>query len=184
MDTGSYKKYRDIILITVLCLCVAFGAAAGVNAYLTAVTQPLPNTFVPAEVSCQVEENFQDGVKSDVKIRNTGNIDAYIRAVVVANFVSEDGNVLATMPKEDVDYTISWGNAGWRKGTDGYWYYEEPVAPDETTAALIDTATGISAPSGYHLHIQIIATAVQSAPDSAVQEAWGVGVTDGKLVPN
>ena len=184
MDAGIYKKYGKIVFITALCLCIVFGTAAGVTAYLTAVTQPIPNEFAPAKVACQVEETFQDGIKSDVKVQNTGNIDAYIRATVVVNFVSDDGNVLATTPQENVDYTVVWGSAGWKKGADGYWYCEKPVAPEETTPVLIETATGITAPSGYRLHIQIIASAVQSAPDSAVQEAWGVSVINGNLRPN
>lgn len=184
MCKGMCKQGRLAILIEALCLCIVICAAGGVYAYLTANTGPLTNEFVPAKVSCIVEETFADGVKSDVKVRNTGNIDAYIRAAVVVNFVSEEGKVFAAAPKEGVDYSIAWSAAGWAKGADGYWYHIKPVTPDGVTAPLIDTASAISVPVGYRLQIQILAAGVQSAPDAAVQEAWGVTVMNGEIVPN
>ena len=49
---------------------------------------------------------------------------------------------------------------------------------------LIDSAVAVSAPAGYRLNIQILATAIQSAPDDAVQEAWGITPVNGELIPN
>ena len=72
-----------------------------------------------------MEETFESGVKSDVTIRNTGNIDAYIRAAVIINFVSDDGKVLAAAPQEGTDYVIVWSSHGWVKGSDGYWYHKK-----------------------------------------------------------
>lgn len=184
MATGIYKKNRNIAFIPILCLCIVACAVGGVYAYLTANTDTLTNELAPAKVSCVVEETFHNGVKSDVKVRNTGNIDAYIRVAVLATFVSDDGKVLATAPQEDVDYTVVWGASGWRKGGDGYWYYGKTVAPEGLTAPLIETASAVSAPDGYRLNIQIIATAIQSAPQTAVQEAWGVTLSNGEMIPN
>lgn len=186
MGAETKKKGRSIGLIVALCLLISVCAAGGVYAYLTASTAPISNEFVPATVTCSVEESFVGGVKSDVKVRNTGNIDAYIRATVVATFVADDGKVLATAPEVGVDYTIAWGASGWKQGTDGYWYHTKAVRPNETTMPLIGAAqqSSVSAPSGYRLHIQILATAVQAAPDSAVQEAWGVRVSNGEINPN
>lgn len=184
MAAGTYKKNGTTVLIVILCLCIVGCAVDGVYAYLKANTDTLINEFVPAKVSCLVEENFQDGVKSDVKVRNTGNIDAYIRVTVVATFASADGKVLSTAPREGEDYTVTWGASDWRKGTDGYWYYGKPVAPENLTTALIQTASAISAPEGYQLNMQIIATAIQAAPETAVETAWGVSVVNGELIPN
>ena len=183
MSTRTKKWSVKAAIITSLCLCIIACTAGGVYAYLTAKTDPISNEFVPAKVSCSIEEDFAEGVKSDVKVRNTGNIDAYIRATVVTTFVSENGKVLATAPKEGVDYSIQWGANGWVKGEDGYWYYTRPVKPEETTTSLIKSAYKLSAPDGFRLHIQILATGVQSAPDLAVQQAWGVSVHNGEIVP-
>lgn len=183
MRRRTRKKKVNVAVIAVLFLCIIAGTVGGAYAYLTAKTDPISNEFIPAKVSCLVEEDFAEGVKSNVKVRNTGNIDAYIRAVVVATFVSEDGKVLATAPKESVDYFIQWGDDGWIKGQDGYWYHTKPVKPEETTVLLIESAYELSVPDGYRLHLQILATGVQSDPAIAVQEAWGVSVNNGELLP-
>lgn len=183
MRRRTRKKKVNVAVIAVLFLCIIAGTVGGAYAYLTAKTDPISNEFVPAKVSCLVEEDFAEGVKSNVKVRNTGNIDAYIRAVVIATFVSEDGKVLATAPKESVDYFIQWGDDGWIKGQDGYWYHTKPVKPEETTVLLIESAYELSVPDGYRLHLQILATGVQSDPAIAVQEAWGVSVNNGELLP-
>ncbi len=183
MRRRTRKKKVNVAVIAVLFLCIIAGTVGGVYAYLTAKTDPISNEFVPAKVSCLVEEDFAEGVKSNVKVRNTGNIDAFIRAVVVATFVSEDGKVLATAPKESVDYFIQWGTDGWTQGQDGYWYHTKPVKPEETTVLLIESAYELSVPDGYRLHLQILATGVQSDPAIAVQEAWGVSVNNGELLP-
>ena len=184
MGAGKRKSNRIIIFVPILCLCIAACSVGGIYAYLTTGTDSLYNEFAPAKVTCVVEENFADGIKSDVMVRNTSNVDAFIRVAVVATFVSQDGKVLATAPKEGVDYVVNWSAAGWRKGTDGYWYHAKPVAPGETTTQLIENAAVVSAPTDFRLHIQILATALQSAPDSAVQEAWGVDVINGEIAPN
>lgn len=90
----------------------------------------------------------------------------------------------STAPVEGVDYTVDWSDSSWIKGTDGYWYYAQAVAPDALTAVLTDTATAVSAPDGYRLHLQILATAIQAQPANAVQEAWGVTLSNGTLTPH
>ena len=184
MNAGHFKKNKTALLIAALCLCIVAGAAGGVYAYITAQTGPLSNEFSPAKVSCAVEESFEDGIKENVQIRNTGNVDAYIRAVVVVTFVSQDGKVLSATPKEGTDYTVAWGPSGWLKGTDGFWYHKSAVAPDALTAPLILTAAAVSVPEGYRLNIRVVATAVQAAPENSVKDAWGINVSNGELVPH
>ena len=65
----------------------------------------------------------------------------------------------------------------WVKGNDGYFYYRTPVAPGNSTGESLLSCTPYY-PEGvdpqYILSVEILATAVQSTPASAVQEAWGV----------
>ena len=183
MKANFGKRNKIAVLIAVVGLSVAL-CTIGVYAYLSAKTDSVTNEFVPAKVSCVVQETFQDGVKSNVTVQNTGNIDAYIRAAVVVNFVSDDGKVSAVTPKENVDYIVTWGATGWRRGTDGYWYYANAVLPEALTDPLIETAEAVSAPTGFSLNIRIIATAIQSAPDAAVQDAWGITPLNGELIPH
>ena len=181
---AGLKNKKKIVIIAALCLCIVTSAVGGVISYLTSHTEPMPNEFVPAKVTCAVEETFSDGVKSDVMIRNTGNVDAYIRACVVITFVSNESKVLATTPQEDTNYLIRWNTQGWTKGADGYWYHQKAVSPDSLTSVLIESASQISAPEGYHLNIQILASAIQSDPHRAVQDAWGITPVNGEIKPD
>ncbi len=183
MKTGFFKKHKKALIITLVSLCAIACTAGGVFAYLVASTDTLSNIFVPAKVTCEIRETFENGVKENVCVKNTGNVDAFIRAAVVVTFEADDGKVLATAPVEGVDYTVDWNTYDWAPGSDGYWYHKKPVSPEELTAELIRTATAISAPDGYRLNIRIIATAVQSNPENAVKDAWGISLTDGELIP-
>ena len=168
---NAVKNRKLTLFVALLCLCLVAGAVTGAVAFLTDKTDSLSNEFTPAKVTCAVEENFDNGIKENVTVKNTGNIDSYIRASVVATFVSDDGKVFANAPKEGTDYTVDWGTDGWQKGSDGFWYYTKAVA------------VAAAAPDGYSLNLQIFATAFQSPPAKAVEEAWDVTVENGNLIP-
>ncbi|MFR5864809.1 MAG: hypothetical protein ACLUFV_06380 [Acutalibacteraceae bacterium] len=108
-------------------------------AYLQTQTEPLENQFTPAKVSCKVEETFEDNVKSNVTIQNTGDTDAFIRVAVVANWVQTDENssvtsVYAQQPVAGTDYTLTLAddvNEKWLKDSNGFYYYKDAVQPNE-----------------------------------------------------
>lgn len=173
------KKPVALVAILVLLCC----AVAGTVAYLVTSTGPVTNTFTPASVTTEVEETFDGTTKSNVRIKNTGNIDAYIRAAVIVNWVNDAGEIYGTAPvasTEDApgDYTISYDETYWFKGSDGYWYYTKPVAPStennpQYTGVLIEScAPAGQAPAGYALQVTILADGIQSEPVKAVSEAW------------
>lgn len=167
-------KHWVLILLTLVLLACAVG---GVYAYITVKTSDITNRFEPVEVTCQVEEQFDGSVKQDVCIRNTGDINAFIRASVVATWVDNNGRVLATAPVEGEDYTIQWGDAQWIKGSDGFWYHSAAVPPNVTTGYLIKKLNPVATPDGYQLQVQIFATAIQAEPPEAAEAAWGVEVS-------
>ena len=160
-----------LVAILVLLCC----AVAGTVAFLIDSTGPVTNTFTPASVTTQVEEEFNGTTKSDVKIKNTGNTDAFIRAAIVVNWADQDGNVYPVGPAAGTDYSIGIGT-GWTARNDGYYYYNTSVAETASTTVLINTCepTGVC-PGGeqYKLQVTILADAIQSSPASAAQEAWG-----------
>ena len=159
-----------VALLVLLCCTVA-----GTLAYLVDSTDPVTNTFTPAHVSTAVDETFENGVKSDVKIQNTGDIPAYIRAAVIINWADGDGNVSAT-PVKTTDYTIKWTKEGWVEHG-GYYYYTAPVAVGALTGQLFtgcELAKGVTPPEGYSLQVTILADGIQSEPADAVIQAWGV----------
>ena len=168
----------------VLLILAAVLAIGGTLAYIIANTASVENEFTPGEVRCEVEETFKHNVKSDVKIKNTGNTAAYIRATYVVTWQNDDGTVNGKMPVVGTDYTIEFAeNSGWKLIGD-YWYYTSPVAAGGETGVLIAScklAEGAAVPTGYHLSVEIIASAIQSEPASVVAEKWHVAVDNGEI---
>ena len=160
-----------VALLVLLCCTVA-----GTLAYLVTSTNSVTNTFTPAHVSTAVDETFENGVKSDVKIQNTGDIPAYIRAAVIINWADDKGNVSGT-PVKAGDYVIKYDSSNTWKKIGDYWYYTKPVAADSLTEkALIESCTPVAgkAPKGYDLQVTILADGIQSEPLTAIKEAWHV----------
>lgn len=170
----------------VLLILAAVLAIGGTLAYIIANTEEVRNKFTPGEVRCEVVEQWEEPhkVKSDVKIKNTGNTAAYIRATYVVTWQKEDGTVNGKMPVVGTDYTIEFAeNSGWKLIGD-YWYYTSPVAAGGETGVLIAScklAEGAAVPTGYHLSVEIIASAIQSEPASVVAEKWHVAVDNGEI---
>ena len=166
-------------------IVAVIGIAGGTTAaYLLDETTPLQNSFDPVFVECEVEEVFDKTTKSNVTIKNTGEIDAYIRAVFVVTWVASDGSIYSTAPARGVDYELVLGASGWEVGSDGFYYYTSAVAPGASTSTLIDSLTVVSQtpPEGHKLSVHVAATAIQSTPAAAVENAWGVTVdSDGTL---
>lgn len=175
------KKAPAIIIAIALLIAFAVGGTA---AYMVSISERHENVFTPAKVSCLVEETFENGVKSDVSVKNTGNVDAFIRAALVATWVSEDGKILSDAPIEGTDFSVVLGNSSWIKGSDGFYYYTKPVAPNTSTQKLFSAISPVTeAPEGYSLSVQILASAVQSDPEGAAEEIWGVNVSGTDLIP-
>ena len=188
MRKTTIRRNKKLILLISIAAILILALTAGTTlAWLKASSGPVVNTFEPAKVTSQVEESIKDGVKSDVRIKNTSNIDAYIRATVVINWVDDKGNVAAQKPIKDTDYEITYydSNSGWWE-RDGYYYYSSAVASDHLTNELIKECKAVAnkAPEGYSLSVEIIADAIQSVPDKAVSDAWNVTVADGKIKPS
>ena len=84
---------RSFVVLAAL-LVLVLGIVGTTLAWLTDKTKDLTNTFEYAKVSCNVEETFENNVKSEVKVKNTGNTDAYIRATYVVTIRDKEGNIL------------------------------------------------------------------------------------------
>lgn len=187
------KRLATLLVSLLLVLGVAVG---GTVAFLSTSTGSKVNTFTPSEVTCEVTETFKNNVKSHVAVQNTGDTTAFIRAAINVTWMKDaeagtkyeaaNQTVSAKIPVEGKDYSITFAeNTNWIKGAaDGYYYYQLPVAPQGSTGVLIDKCMlqeNASVPDGYHLSVEIVASAIQSAPDSVVQSMWHVTVADGMI---
>lgn len=172
------KSKPSLLLIT---LIVLMGVLVGLTvAYLVANTDPIANSFVPAKITTEITEDFDNNVKNNVQVKNTGEVDAFIRVAVVVTWQNEAGEVYSIAPVEGTDYTVTYPTTtGWVKHTDGFYYYTRVVKPTESTDTLLTDCKPVEgkAPEGYTLHVEILATAIQSEPITAVKDAWKVDPT-------
>ena len=175
----SKNKKIALLILPILILTVAVG---GTVAYIIERTIEVENTFAPVIVDSAPVGNAQGGVA----VVNNGDIPAYLRAVVVVNWVAVDSDGNTTdhrhmdAPVEGVDYSIAYDTTGsWLKRSDGFWYCKEPINAGATTQALISSITRLSEPpeEGYVLFMEIATTGIQSVPSSAVEQAWGVTIS-------
>lgn len=172
-NKSGFRWKRSGILLAAVIVLLA-GAVGGTWAFLVAQSEPVQNNFTYAHVRCTIDEKFENGVKSDVQIQNTGDIPAYIRARIVVTWKDANGNVSAAVPVKNTDYTIAFNEKDWTQ-QGGYWYCKTAVNPNGFTPELISECkktANANAPKGYDLSVEILADAIQSEPASAVKEAW------------
>lgn len=172
------RTQRPTLLLTALVLI--FGALVGSTvAFLFTNTGAVTNTFNPSSVTTEIVEEFNGEVKKNVTVKNTGDIPAYIRAAVVVTWQNDAGQVYAETPTEGTDYTVTWTKDDWVKYTDGYYYYTSAVAAGASTGVLLTDCKPVEgkAPNGYYLCVEILASGIQSEPETAVIDAWGVRPT-------
>ena len=172
-------RLTAMVIATVMLLALAIG---GTVAWLTDTSPAVVNTFTPSQVSCEVKEDFnnQSGVKSNVQVKNTSDIPAFIRVKLVTyrtNGKGEHIGGMAAVPSFQP-------GANWVLH-EGYYYYTQPVQPQNFTGILIDEIR-LQDPymdaDGGRQAIDVMAEAIQSVPEAAVQDAWGFGLkADGSL---
>lgn len=176
-NTAHGGAKRSLVLVVSL-LALLLVVAGGTLAWLTA-QDSVSNTFTPAHVSCEVTEEFDGTVKSNVNVTNTSDIDAFIRVKLVTYRVNDAGQRIGG--KAEIDFTPG---TGWVKYGDFY-YYTKPVAPQQQPKeALIGSITlkgSYDDADGGKQVIEVMAEAIQSQPARAVQQAWGVTISGGNV---
>ena len=107
MKRGKYerispkgKKTKRCALPLILALLVLSIGVGSTLAYIIAQTDDIANAFIPGEVKCAVND--------DLTIKNTSNVKAYIRAMVVINWMDSEGNVYGTPPVCTVTTNPGW----------------------------------------------------------------------------
>ena len=156
------NKKKAFLIVLMIALLLA-GAVGGTVAYLKTQTGEIENVFQPAGVPSEVEETFNGTTKSNVVIRNNGNVDAYIRAAIVATWKDSSGNIYPKNPVAGEDYTIEINAVDWTN-SEGFYYYIEAVDAGDATSNLINSCTPVQgkAPNGYSLNVEILGQAIQA----------------------
>ena len=182
----SGAKRSLVLVVSVLVLLLA--VAGGTLAWLTAQTDGVVNTFTPAQVSCEVTEDFNGTIKSNVNVTNTNDIYAYIRVKLVTYRVNAQNQHIGGTA-EIPEFTPG---KGWVKYGD-YYYYTLPVAPkgpgalDNWPKTPLIGETGIELVNSYNdadggkQVVEVMAEAIQSSPPEAVGKSWGVTISEGSV---
>ena len=185
------KKYKrltkksKLILLIVAFSVLLLATAGGVLAYLAVSTEPIPNTFVSSDVSCEVivTDNVAGYSYSAVQIKNTGSIDGFIRVRLVPTWVDKNGETQG-LPAWTPEVALN--ETDW-KYQDGFYYYKHAVSPDTLTNNMLTAALVTSgdyrvdqnfADNDFRGKLEIYAEIIQSSPTTAVYEAWGVIPTE------
>ena len=177
---------RKGILLTALlaALCMGIG---GTMAYLTDRTPQIVNTLQPGKVPPHIVEEFDGRVKQNVRVRNEGNTDAFVRAFAVITWKDQNGNTAPDVPVQNRDFTIGWSDSGWKKLGD-YYYCTTPVAPEGMTPVLIGEVHQKIEKTGYDLVVDVVAQTIQakgtdSQGKAPVEIAWKVLIENGNVYP-
>ncbi len=164
-------KSKASLLLASLLLILAVGVFGSIS-YLIDTSNVVTNTFIPGDVDPGIKEEFNGLLKQDVVITNTGNVPAYVRAMIVVSWVDTEGNVLSEVPVEGTDYEMTISNQ-W-KSSGEYYYWNGTVTAGGKTGVLIhECAPKGEGKEGYSLSVEILTQSIQAEPAQAVIEAWG-----------
>lgn len=171
--SGDRRSKARIILLLCCIAVVGLLGVQGTISWLTTKTEPVQNTFTPASVSCAVEEEFNNNVKTDIKVKNTGDTTAYVRVRLVTYRVNAAGDPIGG--KAVIPDGLALGS-NWKK-EGNYYYYMLPVEPGKETATPLFTSSitlvgSYNDADGGKQVIEVLAEAIQSTPAQAVNYAW------------
>ena len=167
-------------------------AAVGVTLAFMFKKANVKNTFVPAEVACTVHEKLdgkditeaaaKGGEKSDIRVKNTGKVNEYLRVRLVSCFVDAEGNVTGAEPSVYPDIIL---HDGWIAGGNHTYYYTEPIEPGGYTPVMCRPFTlaekTLRDGTTVFQVVQVFAECIQAEPSDAVQQSWGVTVINGTV---
>lgn len=181
------------ILLTVLILVALIPT---VYALMRRQSQTVTNTFTPAFVDCEVAETMGTvtqgtevyDAKHQVAVKNTGNVEAYIKVQLIFYWRDSKGVAVGRNVELPADFTEDYINTedGWIDGGNHTYYYKLPIDPEAYTPGLLKRSIvmhPVNEPYNkvdyiYYPVLEIIAEAIQSVPVSAVQESWGVTISN------
>ncbi len=137
--SGSGKKALILMVSLVAILAVSVG---GVLAWLATSSGEVKNTFAPGKTDIEIEEKFENNVKKDVKVKNSGSIPVYAND----NWVK--------------------GRDGF------WYYTKPIAVGSETSAVVSEAKVTFPEGNGYKMDLEVMAQSIQAEPKDAVEGAW------------
>ena len=176
----SMKMKKNKKALIALGIMALVGGIGGTLAYFTNSTT-LANIFTSKPYSVVITENFVspddwkpgDVTNKQVSATNTGEMDMVVRASYTEKWTSANSSNLPLQQDGKTAAIIEFNDDGkWVK--DGnYYYYNEVLAPDETTSNFIESVTFNSEITN---DLNCVTTQpVQSGPQQVVCTSTGDG---------
>ena len=173
VKSGMKKR----MLTAALALCCLAVLATGTLAYFTA-EETAKNVITMGSLKMELVELNEEGkpwtnvenivpgmeVTKKAYVENNGSVDFYTRVKITKSFLPAQGEELPQLDTDLVELDLN--EKYWERGEDGFYYYREPVAPDEETEPLFTKVTFSTDMGNEYQNVQVIidleAQAVQS----------------------
>ena len=162
---------KKVAVFALACVVLSVATLGGTIAYILTNTPSLANTFTPAQMGCEIREEFTDGTeKKNVRVKNTSETSAYIRVKLLPYWYDKENDTIVAKSAWSPSFTPG---EGWVLGKDGFYYYTLPVDSGASTTALISSLTLKKDDVTLSRQVlEIVASCIQAEPDSAVMDAW------------
>ena len=191
------KKYVALVSLVVIILVVTIGTLA----FLYASSNNVVNTFNVATVDIELEEKFNNNIKTDVYVSNPKtdtSADCYVRVMLICNWYTDitvnNQPVQQLVGKNAWDIStpendLKMNTTDWFNGSDGYYYYKYALNPGERSENLINSIKLlVDENDGTYQGLEILAEEVQAKGmledgTYAVEDTWSaVEVDDDTLM--
>ena len=215
------KKNKSLIAL-LLVLCV--GLVGITIAYFSNSTE-IENEFNTKEYGTTYTEEFTspsnwlpgDTTDKTVIVTNSGLVDEAVRISLTEKWVAKDGTILSGLIDSNGNLTdntensehaaiINFSDNGDFTYSNGYYYYNYRLAPNETTSSLIDSVTfnskvknsddcftnennGVktitcnTTESGYDGATYTLTFNIETIQYNKYKEAWGVDIANSSMKP-
>lgn len=179
------KKWKGISL-GLLGIGSSFLLSAGVLGYWKQTGNTL-NILSTAVFQNKIVEEYKvlepvfpgDEVDKLVNVKNTGNVDSFVRVAVKKVFgrTKEDGTFLADPSLDPGMIDIAVSDTWWNEREDGYFYYKEVLKPGKTTREPLMRSYKLSKEAGNEYQgkeARIVVTMESMQADMDPEKIWGV----------
>ena len=185
------NRRKSLILIAMVVLLLTF-TVSGTIAWLAASTDSVENVFTPGKIKTDIDEEFSTTAKTSIVVKNAAQPDStvpvFVRVAVNGYYVKDADGKQEIVEPWDGKITIG---TDWFEGSDGFYYYKMPIAPNGETSNLLQNGIVLTPrEDGSYLVVNVLHQSIQADGTTTdendntvpvVTAEWGVYVVNGQL---
>lgn len=155
-----------VIALVAAAALLAFSSVGVAQAYFTTYATAKGTIQLPLNERTEINEEFENWTKS-VTIKNTAPADDAASMAVFVRVKAFSGSA----------YPLEFSGSGWQLDSeDGYYYYNAPLAPEESTSVLDIKINGVPADAkpdaSFNVAVIYETTPVLYKPDGTPYADW------------